>query len=63
MNGVDKLGLLYMTHAVSMAKNLGLYKRARVSMTKLQNSRDFTAWVLYAWQGYVQYRTLGRQFI
>lgn len=63
MNGVDKLGLLYMTHAVSMAKNLGLYKRARVSMTKLQNSRDFTAWVLYAWQGYVQYRTLSRQFI
>lgn len=53
MNGVDKLGYYYNMQAVDMTNKLGLFSPAPALSRKEQNARNFTAWALYAWQGYV----------
>ncbi|KAH6629274.1 hypothetical protein C7974DRAFT_184026 [Boeremia exigua] len=56
-NGADGVGYhVYMTQAVKMAIKLRLLEDLTNAGRKEQNARNFTAWVLYAWQGLLAYQ-------
>jgi hypothetical protein len=56
LNGLDKLGTMYLDQAVQMAQNLdllGLSKEKRDP--EIEKARIFTAWAVFSWQATYDY--------
>ena len=54
LDGIDRIGLKYLTHAVEMAKRMNVFSRVNGTHdSELQHAREFTAWALFNWQALV----------
>jgi hypothetical protein len=51
MNGADQPGYSYLKQAVEMAAHIELFDQSNDLISRAENARVFTAWMLYAWQG------------
>jgi hypothetical protein len=51
MNGADQLGYSYLKQAVEMAADIELFSSSNNPISRAEDARVFTAWMLYAWQG------------
>ena len=50
MDGIDKVGWLYLSQAIQMAYDLNLFKDIEVKSMKMRTARQFTAWAVFTWQ-------------
>ncbi|KAF4975354.1 hypothetical protein FDECE_18583, partial [Fusarium decemcellulare] len=55
MDGADAIGCWYTSRAVDMARELELFTVPNKAMSQeMRIAREFTAWTLFCWQGYVK---------
>lgn len=53
-NGMDKIGEIYLNHALSKAQQMDLFgDHATVDNERVFHARVFSAWALFNWQVYV----------
>lgn len=53
-NGMDKIGEIYLSHAIHKAQQLHLFgDHAMIDNERMFHARVFTAWALFNWQWYV----------
>ncbi|KAF4460076.1 Zn(2)-C6 fungal-type DNA-binding domain [Fusarium albosuccineum] len=56
MDGADTIGRWYTSRAVDMARELELFTVPNKAMSQeMRIAREFTAWTLFCWQGFVSY--------
>lgn len=49
-NALDKLGVTYFVHAISLAHQLGIFSKMMSSDPDVRIVSEYTAWGLFGWQ-------------
>lgn len=61
-NGMDKIGEVYLNHALQKAQQLDLFgDHATIDNERMFHARVFSAWALFNWQWYVLSRHIPRR--
>lgn len=63
-DGINALGRTYTTRGLSMAQNLGLFRKTEKTMCeKMRKAHIWTAWALFAWHSMISYYFHARPII